>query len=114
MQERKMHLMRVKQQKEKEKHDTMKLVQEGESRFKEERDKLKQKRFSYKETLDQQIQKQSEMKNMHLMSKEEMNINRADLQAYANGDYMLSAKIPGITSTQKPQKDSKLSNYDNR
>jgi hypothetical protein len=33
----------------------MKLVQEGESRFKAEKDKLKQKRFSYKENLDQQI-----------------------------------------------------------
>ena len=41
---------------------------------------------------------------MNLMSKEEMAINKTDLNSYVSGDYTLSTKIPGITG--QPQKDS--------
>ena len=63
---------------------------------------IKQKRFSYKETLDQQMQKKDELKITHLMNNEEMALNKADLRAYVNGDYYLTSKIPGISG--QPQK----------
>lgn len=36
------------------------------------------------------------MKQMHMMNDKEMAINQKDLNAYVNGEYYLTSKIPGV------------------
>jgi hypothetical protein len=45
------------------------------------------------------------------MNDKEMDLNKADLQAYVNGDYYLTSKLPGIAGQPQKQKASNLSNY---
>lgn len=72
------------------------LVKEGELKTKQERDKIKDKRMSYKQVLDQQLKDNKNYKERSAMTNQEIAINKCDLDTFLRGDDKLNTMIPGI------------------
>lgn len=74
--------------------------------MKEEKDKVKQKRYDYRRTLDQQIEANTSLKNFSSMNTIERDINKNDLNSYLHGDKRITSMLPGIKSNYNPETDT--------
>lgn len=78
------------------KNHYQKLEKEAQLQQHEEKLKLLDKRSHYKRQLDEQIHQNKEFKHLSLMTRNEMALNKNDLEAFFKGDVRVNSMVPGI------------------
>lgn len=78
----------VKQKRNENEELTMK-IKEDEQFIQQEKEQIKGKRLSYRQLLDQQLVDNARFKQLSAMNKNELELNKSDLDMFLKGEYTL-------------------------